>query len=67
MNKEDYVLLLQVLTEYPKESREIKKLKDKISIFVERFNLDDSYQKSMMALAERLQKLDPKQDDKDNN
>lgn len=67
MNKEDYVLLLQILTEYPKESREIKKLKDKISIFVERFNLDDSYQKSMMALAERLQKLDPKQDDKDNN
>ena len=67
MNKEDYVLLLQVLTEYPKESREVKKLKDKISIFVERFNLDDSYQKSMMALAERLQKLDPKQDDKDNN
>ena len=67
MNKEDYVLLLQVLTEYPKESREIKKLKDKISIFVERFNLDDSYQKSMMSLAERLQNLEPKQDDKDNN
>lgn len=67
MNKEDYVLLLQVLTEYPKESREIKKLKDKISIFVERFNLDDDYQKNMMALAERLQKLDPKQDDNDNN
>ena len=67
MTKEDYVLLLQVLTEYPKESRKIKKLKDKISIFVERFNLDDDYQKNMMALAERLQNLEPKQDDKCNN
>ena len=66
MNKEDYILILQVLTE-AKETREIKRLKDKISIFVERFNLDDDYQKNMIALAERLKKLTPEENDKDNN
>ena len=66
MNKEDYVLVLQVLTEYPKQSREIKKLKDKVSIFVERFNLDEDYQKNMMDLATRLQNLEPKEEN-DNN
>ena len=66
MNKEDYVLVLQVLTE-AKETREIKKLKEKVSIFVERFNLDEDYQKNMMSLAERLQKLNPEENDKDNN
>ena len=58
MTKEEYILMLQVLTE-AKESREIKKLKDKISIFVERFNLDENYQKNMMDLAERLKALNP--------
>ena len=58
MSKEDLVLILQVLTE-AKESREIKKLKDKISIFVERHNLDENYQKSMMDLANRLKDLEP--------
>lgn len=58
MTKEDLVLILQVLTE-AKESREIKKLKDKISIFVERHNLDENYQKSMMDLANRLKDLEP--------
>ena len=64
MNKEDYILILQVLTEMDKPSRELKKLKDKISIFVERFNLDEDYQKNMMALAERLQNLEPKEESK---
>lgn len=64
MTKEDYILILQVLTEMDKPSRELKKLKDKVSIFVERFNLDDDYQKNMMALAERLQNLEPKEESK---
>ena len=64
MNKEDYTLILQILTELDKPSREVKKLKDKISIFVERFNLDENYQKNMMALAERLQKLEPAEESK---
>lgn len=58
MTKEDLVLILQVLTE-AKETREIKKLKDKVSIFVERHNLDENYQKSMQELATRMQKLEP--------
>ena len=58
MSKEDLVLILQVLTE-AKETREIKKLKDKISIFVERHNLDENYQKNMMDLANRLKDLEP--------
>lgn len=63
MTKEDLVLILQVLTE-AKETREIKKLKEKVSIFVERHNLDEDYQKNMMTLADRLQKLEPKEDSK---
>lgn len=58
MTKEDLVLILQVLTE-AKETREIKKLKDKVSIFVERHNLDENYQKSIQELATRMQKLEP--------
>lgn len=65
MSKEDLVLILQVLTE-AKETREIKKLKDKISIFIERHNLDENYQKSMQELANRMQKLEPLEDE-DNN
>ena len=65
MTKEDYILVLQVLTE-AKETREIKKLKEKVSIFIERFNLDEDYQKNMMSLAERLQKLNPEENE-DNN
>lgn len=63
MTKEDLVLILQVLTD-AKETREIKKLKEKVSIFVERHNLDEDYQKNMMTLADRLQKLEPKEDSK---
>lgn len=58
MNKDDLVLILQVLTE-AKETREIKKLKDKVSIFVERHNLDEDYQKNMIDLANRLKDLEP--------
>lgn len=58
MTKEDFVLILQVLTE-AKETREIKKLKDKVSIFIERRNLDENYQKSIQELATRMQKLEP--------
>ena len=65
MSKEDLVLILQVLTE-AKESREIKKLKDKISIFVERHNLDENYQKNMMDLANRLKDLEPVQETEEN-
>ena len=64
MTKEDLVLILEVLTEYPKSSREIKKLKDKISIFVERHNLDEDYQKNMMNLADRLKNLEPQAEEK---
>ncbi len=66
MNKDDLVLILQVLTE-AKETREIKKLKDKISIFIERHNLDENYQKSMQELATRMQKLEPVEENEDNN
>ena len=65
MSKEDLVLILQVLTE-TKETREIKKLKDKISIFIERHNLDENYQKSMQELATRMQKLEPLEDENNN-
>ena len=65
MSKEDLVLILQVLTE-AKETREIKKLKDKISIFIERHNLDENYQKSMQELANRMQKLEPIEDETTN-
>lgn len=65
MSKEDLVLILQVLTE-AKETREIKKLKDKISIFIERHNLDENYQKSMQELATRMQKLEPIEDETTN-
>lgn len=65
MSKEDLVLILQVLTE-AKETREIKKLKDKISIFVERHNLDENYQKNMMDLANRLKDLEPVEETEEN-
>ncbi len=57
MNKEEWVLILQALTEM-KETRESKKLKDKISIFIERHNLDEDYQNNMEKLAKRLQELE---------
>ena len=65
MSKEDLVLILQVLTE-AKETREIKKLKEKLSIFIERHNLDENYQKSMQELANRMQKLEPLEDENNN-
>ena len=63
MTKEDLILILQVLTD-AKETREIKKLKEKVSIFVERHNLDEDYHNNMMSLADRLEKLEPKEDSK---
>lgn len=65
MTKDDLVLILQVLTEV-KETREIKKLKDKVSIFVERHNLDEDYQKNMMNLANRLKDLEPVEETEEN-
>ena len=66
MTKEDLVLILRVLIE-TEETREIKKLKDKITIFIERHNLDEDYQKSMQELATRMQKLEPLEENEDNN
>lgn len=56
MNKEDYVLILEVLSKVD-ETEEIKKLKEKVSIFVERANLDENYQKEMQKLGDRFNKL----------
>ena len=58
MLKEDYVLVLQALTEFPKQTEEVVKLKEKVSIYIERANLDESYQKSMQELADRFQKIE---------
>lgn len=67
MLKEDYVLALQALTEYSKQTKDVKKLREKISIFIERANLDENYNKSMQELADRYQKIENPEDAKDNN
>lgn len=67
MQKEDYVLVLQALTEFSKQTEEVVKLKEKVSIFIERANLDESYQKSMQELANRFKKIENPEDAKDNN
>lgn len=67
MQKEDYVLVLQALTEFSKQTEEVVKLKEKVSIFIERANLDESYQKSMQELANRFQKIENPEDANDNN
>lgn len=67
MQKEDYVLVLQALTEFPKQTEEVVKLKEKISIYIERANLDENYQKSMQELANRFQNIENPEDAKDNN
>lgn len=56
MNKEDYVLILDALSKVD-ETDEVKKLKEKVSIFVERANLDENYQKEMQKLGDRFNKL----------
>lgn len=56
MNKEEFILILEALGNMD-ETREIKKLKDKVSIFVERHNLDENYQKEMQLLADRMNKI----------
>lgn len=66
MNKEEWVLILQALTEM-KETRESKKLKNKISIFIERHNLDEDYQNNMEKLAKRLQELENPETVKNDN
>ena len=67
MLKEDYVLALQALTEYSKQTKDVKKLREKISIFIERANLDENYNKSMQELADRYQKIENPEDANDNN
>ena len=67
MQKEDYVLVLQALTEFPKQTKEVIKLKEKVSIYIERANLDENYNKSMQELANRFQKIENPEDAKDNN
>ena len=58
MTKEDYLIILDLINKYGKESREIKKIKEKATILVERFNLDENYQKSMQELRERFQRIE---------
>lgn len=57
MTKEDYLVILDIINKYGKESREIKRVKEKATILVERANLDENYQKNMQELGERFQKL----------
>lgn len=63
MSKEDLELILEILKESKKDSRELKKLISKIEIFVERHKLDEEYQKNMQSLASRMQELDPIEDE----
>lgn len=63
MGKEDLELILEILKESKKDSRELKKLISKIEIFVERHKLDEEYQKNMQSLASRMQELDPIEDE----
>ena len=68
MNKEDLLVIIDLINNSGKESRELKKVKEKATILVERYNLDENYQKSMQDLGQRFQNLEsPETDDKDNN
>ena len=67
MTKEDYLVILDLINECGKNTREIKKVKEKATILVERFNLDENYQKSMQELGERFQRIETPEETKDVN
>lgn len=66
MTKEDYLVILDLINECGKNTREIKKVKEKATILVERFNLDENYQKSMQELGERFQRIESPEATKEN-
>ena len=63
MSKEDFMIILEALNN-TKETREIKKLKEKISIFIDRTTIDEEYQASMQKLADRMKDLSETEIDK---
>ena len=65
MTKEDYLVILDLINECGKNTREIKKVKEKATILVERFNLDENYQKSMQELGERFQRIETPEETQD--
>lgn len=56
MTREEFELILEVLNS-AKETRELKKLKEKISIFIDRQKLDEYYKSNIEELASRMQEL----------
>lgn len=66
MTKEDYLVILDLINECGKNTRELKRVKEKATILVERFNLDENYQKSMQELGERFQRIESPEDTKEN-
>lgn len=63
MSKEDFIIILDALNN-TKETREIKKLKEKISIFIDRSTIDEEYQANMQKLADRMKDLSETEIDK---
>lgn len=63
MNKEDFIIILDALNN-TKETREVKKLKEKISIFIDRSTIDEEYQANMQKLADRMKDLSETEIDK---
>lgn len=56
MTREEFELILEVLNS-TKETRELNKLKEKISIFIDRQKLDEDYKSNIEKLASRMQEL----------
>lgn len=63
MSKEEFIVILEALNKLD-ETREIKKLKEKISIFIDRNKLDEEYQENMQKLADRMKELSDTEIDK---
>lgn len=63
MTKEDFILILEALNNL-EENREVKKLKEKVSIFIDRHKIDEEYQENMQKLAERLKDITDSEIDK---
>lgn len=63
MSKEDFIIILDALNN-TKETREVKKLKEKISIFIDRSTIDEEYQANMQKLADRMKDLSETEIDK---
>ena len=63
MTREDFELVLEALENY-KDTREVKKLKEKISIFIDRQKLDEDYQEKAQKLADRMKDLSETEIDK---